>query len=99
TARGARIYAEVVGFGSAYDAHALITPDPQGRGLAQAMRRALADGETPDDGVDYIAAHGSGTKQGDASEARAVKSVFSSDGKLVASSVKPATGHLIGGAG
>jgi 3-oxoacyl-[acyl-carrier-protein] synthase II len=99
TARGAEIYAEVVGFGSAYDAHALITPDPEGRGLAQAMRRALAEGETPEDGVDYIAAHGSGTKQGDASEARAVKSVFSGDGKLVASSVKPATGHLIGGAG
>ncbi|MFY9578624.1 MAG: beta-ketoacyl-[acyl-carrier-protein] synthase family protein [Gaiellaceae bacterium] len=99
TARGARIYAEIVGFGSAYDAHRLITPDPEGRGLARAIERALQEGEAPADGIDYIAAHGSGTRQGDATEARAVKSVFGGNGKVVASSVKPATGHLIGGAG
>jgi 3-oxoacyl-[acyl-carrier-protein] synthase II len=98
-ARGARVYAEIAGFAGAYDAHRLITPDPDGHGLARAMTKALAEGETSTGDVDYIAAHGSGTKRGDESEARAVKSVFGEDGKLAASSVKPATGHLIGGAG
>jgi 3-oxoacyl-[acyl-carrier-protein] synthase II len=98
-ARGARVYAEIAGFASAYDAERLITPDPEGRGLARAMERALAEGETSSGDVDYIAAHGSGTKRGDESEARAVKSLFGENGKLAASSVKAATGHLIGGAG
>jgi 3-oxoacyl-[acyl-carrier-protein] synthase II len=98
-ARGARVYAEIAGFAAAYDAERLITPDPEGRGLARAMEKALAEGETSTGDVDYIAAHGSGTKQGDASEARAVRSVFGENGKVAASSVKPATGHLIGGAG
>jgi 3-oxoacyl-[acyl-carrier-protein] synthase II len=98
-ARGARVYAEIAGFAGAYDANHLITPDPAGRGLTQAMERALAEGETASDDIDYIAAHGSGTRLGDESEARAVRSVFGENGKLAASSVKPATGHLIGGAG
>jgi 3-oxoacyl-[acyl-carrier-protein] synthase II len=98
-ARGARVYAEIAGFAGAYDADNLITPDPDGRGLVQAMKRALEEGETASDDVDYVASHGSGTRLGDESEARAMKSVFGENGKLAASSVKPATGHLIGGAG
>jgi 3-oxoacyl-[acyl-carrier-protein] synthase II len=99
SARGATVYAEVVGFGSAYDDYQLITPDPDGRSLARAVERALAEAEATSDGVDYIATHGSGTKRGDASEAQALKSVFGNDGKPPASSVKAATGDLIGGAG
>jgi 3-oxoacyl-[acyl-carrier-protein] synthase II len=98
-ARGARVYAEIAGFAAAYDAERLITPDPQGRGLAHAIERALAEGETPAGDVHYIAAQGSGTKRGDETEARALKAVFGEGGKLVASSVKAATGDLIGGAG
>jgi 3-oxoacyl-[acyl-carrier-protein] synthase II len=98
-ARGARVYAEIAGFAGAYDSNNLITPDPEGRGLVQAMKRALAEGETASDDVDYVASHGSGTRLGDESEARAMKSVFGENGKLAASSVKAATGHLIGGAG
>jgi 3-oxoacyl-[acyl-carrier-protein] synthase II len=98
-ARGARVYAEIAGFAGAYDASHLITPDSDGRGLVQAMERALEEGETVSEDVDYVAAHGSGTRLGDESEARALKSVFGENGKLAASSVKPSTGHLIGGAG
>jgi 3-oxoacyl-[acyl-carrier-protein] synthase II len=98
-ARGARAYAEVVGFGNAYDSRRLITPDPQGGSLASAVGAALREaGASPGD-VDYVATHGSGTRAGDASEARALRSIFGEDGNVVASSVKPATGHLIGGAG
>ena len=98
-ARGARIYAEIAGFAAAYDAQRLITPDPEGRGLAQAMERALAEGETPTGDVDYVAAQGNGTKRGDESEAVALRSLFGDSGKPVASSVKAATGDLIGGSG
>jgi 3-oxoacyl-[acyl-carrier-protein] synthase II len=97
-ARGARIYAEIAGFGAAYDAKRLITPDPDGRGLARAMERALAEGETATGDVDYVATQGNGTKRGDESEARALRSLFGED-KLTASSVKAATGDLIGGSG
>ena len=98
-ARGARIYAEIAGFAATYDAQRLITPDPEGRGLAQAMERALAEGETPTGDVDYVAAQGNGTKRGDESEAVALRSLFGDSGKPVASSVKAATGDLIGGSG
>jgi 3-oxoacyl-[acyl-carrier-protein] synthase II len=99
SARGANVYAEVVGFGSAYDDYKLITPDPGGHALARAIERALEEGEAAADGVDYIATHGSGTMRGDASEARALKSVFEDGARPAASSVKAATGDLIGGAG
>jgi len=98
-ARGARIYAEVVGLGNAYDSRRLITPDPDGESLAAAIGSALREAGSSAAEVDYVAAHGSGTRAGDASEARGLRSVFGADGGLVASSVKPATGHLIGGAG
>jgi 3-oxoacyl-[acyl-carrier-protein] synthase II len=98
-ARGANVYAEMVGFGKAYDAHKLITPDPDGRGLSAAIEAGLREAESDPGDVDYVVTHGSGTRAGDASEARALRTVFGGDGGFAASSVKPATGHLMGGAG
>jgi len=98
--RGARMYAEITGYGSGHDAYKLLTPHPEGRGLALAMRAALREAGSAPDAIGYVASHGSGTRLGDASEARAIRSVFgaSTEG-LAASSVKPATGHLVAGAG
>ncbi len=104
-ARGARLYAEIVGSGDASDVARLLTPDPGGRALAHAIDSALrASGETAD-GVDFVAAHGSGTRLGDASEGHALRAVFGAGGGAAGggspavSSVKPATGHLGAGAG
>jgi 3-oxoacyl-[acyl-carrier-protein] synthase II len=98
--RGARVYAEIVGFGSGADTYKLITPDPEGRALGRAVGAALREGDVAADAVQYVAADGTGTKRGDASEAHALRSVFGANGAgPVASSVKPATGNLIGGAG
>jgi 3-oxoacyl-[acyl-carrier-protein] synthase II len=99
-ARGARVHAEVTGYGSASDAHAAMTPHPDGRGLAQAMDAALRDAGSRPDAVGYLAAHGSGTRLGDRSEARAIRKVFGRTAdRLVGSSVKAATGHLMAAAG
>lgn len=103
-ARGARGYAEITGFGSGYDAHRLLTPHPEGRGLAGAMRSALREaggaGGPGGADIDYVATHGCATRLGDPSEARALRAVFGADAdRLTASSVKPATGHLVAGAG
>ena len=98
-ARGARIYAEIAGFAAAYDAKRLITPDPEGRGLTHAMERALAEGETAAGDIDYVATHGNGTKRGDESEAHALRSLFGDGESVAASTVKAATGDLIGGSG
>lgn len=97
--RGANLYAEIAGFGSAFDTYRLITPDPGGHSLSRAIESALNEAGTNAAEVGYVAAHGSGTKLGDASEAQALKRVFGQNGGLAASSVKPATGHLLGGAG
>lgn len=98
--RGARVYAEVTGFGSAFDGDRLITPHPDGRGLARAMTAALREAETPPGAVRYVASHGSGTRLGDPSEARAIQTVFGpACDRLAASSVKAATGHLGAAAG
>jgi 3-oxoacyl-[acyl-carrier-protein] synthase II len=97
-ARGAEVYAEVAGFGAAADTAELMTPDPSGRPVAAAVKRALALAETPPGEVSYVAAHGSGGRQEDASEAAGLRSVFDGEG-VVASSVKGATGHLVGAAG
>lgn len=96
TARGARIYAEVVGFGGANDTEHLLTPDPDGRAVAKAIESALKEAGAGPADVGYVAAHGSGVKHEDASEARALHSVL---GSPVASSVKPATGNLVAAAG
>ena len=97
--RGATVYAEITGFGSAFDTHRLITPDPDGESLSRAIESALAEAGAKPSEIAYVAAHGSGTRLGDASEARALERVFGQNGGPAASSVKPATGHLLGGAG
>lgn len=98
-ARGARVYAEIVGYGNGFDTNSLFTPHPEGEGLAHAVKAALHEaGRTPDE-VAYVASDGTGTRGGDATEAYALRSVFDGRRDLLASSVKPATGHLAGGAG
>jgi 3-oxoacyl-[acyl-carrier-protein] synthase II len=98
--RGADIYAEVVGFGSAFDAGRLLTPEREGRPLAHALDAALRDAEADPGAVGYVAAHASGTKLGDASEARALQATFGANGsRPVVSSVKAATGDLVAAAG
>lgn len=99
-ARGARVYAEVTGFGSGYDNYKVVTPHPEGRGLARAMEVALRDAGSAPGEVSFVAAHGSGTLLGDASEARAIGHVFGArPASLAGSSVKAATGHLMAAAG
>jgi 3-oxoacyl-[acyl-carrier-protein] synthase II len=99
-ARGARVYAEVVGAGSASDERRMFTPDPSGAPLAAAVGRALRDAGMDAGQVGYVAAHGSGTRRGDASEGQALRAAFGEDGTgLAVSSVKPATGHLGAAAG
>jgi 3-oxoacyl-[acyl-carrier-protein] synthase II len=98
-ARGARIYAEVTGFASAFDAGRLLTPDPQGRALELAARAALREAGSTPERVGCVVADGTGTRPGDASEGRALQRLFGRNGGPPASSVKPATGHLLGGAG
>jgi 3-oxoacyl-[acyl-carrier-protein] synthase II len=98
--RGARVYAEVVGFGSAFDIAGRLTPDPEGRSVTTAAAAALREADVGTDDVGYVAAHGSGTRLGDPSEAKGLRGAFgAAAGGVAASSVKGATGHLIGGAG
>jgi len=102
-ARGARIYAEVIGYGNTNDAYHMAAPHETGRGAADAMRMALrkaaAYGETPAD-VDYINAHGTATRLNDVGETLAIKQVFGEGAyNLRISSTKSMTGHLLGAAG
>merc|ERR1712023_70169 len=93
-ARGARIYAEVVGYGATSDGHDMVAPN--GEGAARCMRQALA---TVDGDVDYINAHGTSTPVGDLAELKAIREVFG-DGKIPAiSSTKSLSGHSLGAAG
>jgi 3-oxoacyl-[acyl-carrier-protein] synthase II len=98
--RGAKIYAEVVGFGMSSDAYHMTSPPENGAGAALAMENALRDAGVTTSQIGYINAHGTSTPAGDKAETQAVKSVFGSDAKRVmVSSTKSMTGHLLGAAG
>ncbi|MFJ9583194.1 beta-ketoacyl-[acyl-carrier-protein] synthase family protein [Streptomyces acidicola] len=98
-ARGARVYAEIDGFGSGTDCVRPPGTHPRARGLTRAITRALRDARR-DTSTDYIAAHGCATPQGDVSETRALHDALGNAAKAAQiSSVKPQTGHLVGGAG
>ena len=99
-ARGAKIYAEVVGFGMSGDAHHMTSPPADGCGAAQAMVNALADAGVAASDVGYINAHGTSTPAGDIAETNAVKGVFGEHAyKVKVGSTKSMTGHLLGAAG
>ncbi|HXQ82242.1 MAG TPA: beta-ketoacyl-ACP synthase II [Opitutaceae bacterium] len=99
-ARGARIYCELAGYAATCDAYHITQPDPDGKGLSMAMRRALASAGAPAESVDYINAHGTSTPYNDKFETLSIKQVFGEHARRVpVSSTKSMTGHLLGAAG
>ncbi len=98
--RGAKIYAEVVGYGATSDAYHITSPDPEGKGAARAMERAIKDAKITPNDIDYINAHGTSTHLNDSTETKAVKLLLGENSKVVKmSSTKGNTGHLLGAAG
>ncbi len=98
--RGAKIYAEIVGYGSTNDAYHITSPDPAAEATARAVEEAIKDIELPDADKIYINAHGTGTHLNDVTETNTFKNVFKDDAyKLHISSTKSMTGHMLGAAG
>ncbi|MGB9096593.1 beta-ketoacyl-ACP synthase II [Erwinia sp.] len=98
--RGAKIYAELVGFGMSSDAYHMTSPPEDGAGAALAMKNALKDAQLSPEQIGYINAHGTSTPAGDKAETQAVKTIFgASAGSVMVSSTKSMTGHLLGAAG
>jgi len=99
-ARGAKIYAELIGFGSSDDAYHMVAPLETGEGMAASMRRALNDAGIAPSEIDHISAHGTSTQAGDIGETRAIHSIFGDHApRLSITAVKSQIGHLLGAAG
>ena len=101
-ARGAKIYAEIVGYGQTADAHDIVAPDPEGRGALKSMEFALADAGMKPEEIDYINPHGTSTGLGDIAESKAIEEIFGDKEKnpnLLVSSTKSMHGHMLGATG
>lgn len=100
--RGAKIYAEIVGYGQSADAHDMVAPDPEGKGAIKSMELALADAGLKPEDIDYINPHGTSTGLGDVAESMAIAEIFGDkeqNKNLVVSSTKSMHGHMLGATG
>ena len=101
-ARGAKIYAEIVGYGQTADAHDIVAPDPEGKGALKSMELALADADLKPENIDYINPHGTSTGLGDIAESQAIAQIFGDkeqNPNLLVSSTKSMHGHMLGATG